>query len=312
MVRAAAKNHANVAVVVSPQRYADVIAAVEAGGFTLEQRRSLAAEAFAHTATYDIAVASWVGNVLAATDAGSGFPAWVGARGIALRCCGTARTRTSGRRSMARRTYPSRARAGRAAARQGDVVQQLRRRRCRTASRVRLRRAMRRDHQARQPVRHRGRATTSPRHMHEGPRHRPRLRVRRRDRRRTAPVTAAMAAQVAEVFTEVVVAPEFEDDALEILTTRKNLRLLRCAAPPRAGRRRMPAASAAACSCRPGRARRPRRRPGRLDSWPRGEPADEVTLARPGVRLAGLPRCASPTRSCSLAAGRQSASAWAR
>src|SRR5688500_9922249 len=57
MVRAAAKNHPSVAIVTSPSAYADVLAAVAAGGFTLEQRRRLAAEAFAHTAAYDVAVA---------------------------------------------------------------------------------------------------------------------------------------------------------------------------------------------------------------------------------------------------------------
>src|SRR5579884_2381523 len=46
MVRAAAKNHPSVAVVVDPARYGDVLAAVEAGGFTLDQRRRLAAAAF--------------------------------------------------------------------------------------------------------------------------------------------------------------------------------------------------------------------------------------------------------------------------
>ncbi|NYH87330.1 hypothetical protein FHR37_006181 [Actinopolymorpha cephalotaxi] len=54
MTRAAAKNHASVAVVTSPQRYADVLAAVAAGGFTLDQRQRLAVEAFVHTATYDV------------------------------------------------------------------------------------------------------------------------------------------------------------------------------------------------------------------------------------------------------------------
>lgn len=58
MVRAAAKNHGSVAVVVSPQLYPDILAAVEAGGFTLEQRQRLVAQAFAHTASYDVAVAS--------------------------------------------------------------------------------------------------------------------------------------------------------------------------------------------------------------------------------------------------------------
>lgn len=59
MVRAAAKNHPSVAVVTSPERYDDVVRAVAGEGFTLEERRNLAAEAFVHTATYDLAIAGW-------------------------------------------------------------------------------------------------------------------------------------------------------------------------------------------------------------------------------------------------------------
>lgn len=59
MVRAAAKNHANVAVVVSPQSYPAIVAAIAAGGTSVAQRRELAARAFAHTAAYDTAVAQW-------------------------------------------------------------------------------------------------------------------------------------------------------------------------------------------------------------------------------------------------------------
>ena len=60
MVRAAAKNFTSVGVVVSPSRYAGVVEAIRAdGGLSLEQRRDLAAEAFAHTAAYDAAVAGW-------------------------------------------------------------------------------------------------------------------------------------------------------------------------------------------------------------------------------------------------------------
>lgn len=59
MVRASAKNHANVAIVVSPERYGEVIEAVRAGGTTLGQRFELAAAAYAHTAAYDMAVAGW-------------------------------------------------------------------------------------------------------------------------------------------------------------------------------------------------------------------------------------------------------------
>ncbi|MBO1902176.1 bifunctional phosphoribosylaminoimidazolecarboxamide formyltransferase/IMP cyclohydrolase [Leucobacter weissii] len=59
MVRATAKNHANAAIVVSPDRYDEVVEAVRAGGTTLGLRRSLAADAFVHTANYDGAVANW-------------------------------------------------------------------------------------------------------------------------------------------------------------------------------------------------------------------------------------------------------------
>jgi hypothetical protein len=76
MVRAAAKNAPSVAVVVDPSSYADVLAAVQDGGTTVEQRRLLAVAAFRHTASYDIAVASWMG---AQYSDGEGFPAWVGA-----------------------------------------------------------------------------------------------------------------------------------------------------------------------------------------------------------------------------------------
>ena len=79
MVRAAAKNHPSVAIVTSPERYADVLVALKEGGFTLEQRKRLAAEAFAHTAAYDVAVASWMGSVLVDTTEGSGFPTFTGA-----------------------------------------------------------------------------------------------------------------------------------------------------------------------------------------------------------------------------------------
>ena len=59
MVRASAKNHANVAIVVAPESYPAVIDALGKGGTTLSQRRELAARAFAHTAAYDTAVAQW-------------------------------------------------------------------------------------------------------------------------------------------------------------------------------------------------------------------------------------------------------------
>ena len=60
MVRASAKNHANVAVVVDPDDYAVVLAELERQGeITLATRRRLARDAFAHTAAYDAAIVSW-------------------------------------------------------------------------------------------------------------------------------------------------------------------------------------------------------------------------------------------------------------
>ena len=64
MVRASAKNHANVAIVVEPTRYDEIIDAIHHGGTTLQQRRQLAATAFAHTARYDSAVAEWFAREL--------------------------------------------------------------------------------------------------------------------------------------------------------------------------------------------------------------------------------------------------------
>ena len=127
MVRAAAKNHPSVAIVTSPASYDDVLAAVAAGGFTLEQRQRLAAEAFAHTAAYDVAVASWMGSVLAPPEGESCFPEFGGATFTKVGRPAVRREPAPGRRALRRRHR--RAGRGRAAARQGDVLQQLRRHR---------------------------------------------------------------------------------------------------------------------------------------------------------------------------------------
>jgi len=75
MVRAAAKNFESVGVVVDPARYGSVIEDIDReGGLTRETRIELAAAAFAHTAAYDAAVASW----FAEQQAGDGLPGYVG------------------------------------------------------------------------------------------------------------------------------------------------------------------------------------------------------------------------------------------
>jgi phosphoribosylaminoimidazolecarboxamide formyltransferase/IMP cyclohydrolase len=66
MVRAAAKNHADVAVLTSPSQYEGFLAALKAGAVDQALRRSLALAAFQHTADYDTAISSWLARRLAA------------------------------------------------------------------------------------------------------------------------------------------------------------------------------------------------------------------------------------------------------
>ena len=74
MVRAAAKNHEGVVVVVRPERYSEVLAALQAGEVAPDLRRRLAAEAFAHTSAYDAQIANWFRTQLPDAEEAS-FPA---------------------------------------------------------------------------------------------------------------------------------------------------------------------------------------------------------------------------------------------
>ncbi|WP_199516423.1 bifunctional phosphoribosylaminoimidazolecarboxamide formyltransferase/IMP cyclohydrolase [Nucisporomicrobium flavum] len=78
MVRAAAKNHPSVAVVTSVSAYPLILEAVKDGGFTLTQRKLLAARAFADIAEYDVAVANWCATTLAPSE-------WPEFTGLALK-----------------------------------------------------------------------------------------------------------------------------------------------------------------------------------------------------------------------------------
>ena len=232
MVRAAAKNHPSVAVVVDPARYAEVVAAVQAGGFTYAERKALAAQAFAHTATYDVAVASWMGSVLAPSDEGSGFPAWVGAtweRGAVLRYGenphqaaalytggqggGLATAEQLHGKEMSYNNYVDADAAWRAAHDHAEPAVAIIKHAnpCGIAVGADVAEAHAKAH-ACDPVSAFGGVVAANR-----------------------PVTAAMAEQLAPVFTEVVVAPDFEPQALEILTQKKNLRLLKVAEAPTGG-----------------------------------------------------------------------------
>jgi phosphoribosylaminoimidazolecarboxamide formyltransferase/IMP cyclohydrolase len=221
MVRAAAKNHESVAVVTSPDAYGDVLAAVAAGGFTLEQRRRLAARAFAHTATYDVAVASWMGSVLAPDE--QSFPSWLGAtwdRASVLRygenphqsaalyrgsSAGLAHAEQLGGKEMSYNNYVDADAAVRAAfdfdSPAVAVVKHANP--CGVAVGVDVADAHAKAH-ACDPVSAYGGVVAANR-----------------------PVTAAMAQQVAGVFTEVILAPAFEEEALRLLAGKKNLRVMR-------------------------------------------------------------------------------------
>jgi phosphoribosylaminoimidazolecarboxamide formyltransferase/IMP cyclohydrolase len=224
MVRAAAKNHPSVAIVTSPERYPDVLAALDAGGFTLEQRKRLAAEAFAHTATYDVEVASWMGSVLTDTTDGTGFPAFAGAtwqkqavlrygenphQPAALytsRRGGLAAAEQWHGKEMSYNNYVDTDAARKAANDFADPAVAIIKHAnpCGIATGADVADAHRRAH-ACDPVSAFGGV----------------IAVNR-------PVSKAMAEQVAEIFTEVIVAPGYEDGAVEALRGKKNIRVLRC------------------------------------------------------------------------------------
>ena len=73
MLRGAAKNHSSVAVISNPSQYDRLLAAVSVGGFTQDERRQLALEAFRVTAEYDLAIATWLGS-----SASHELPDWFG------------------------------------------------------------------------------------------------------------------------------------------------------------------------------------------------------------------------------------------
>ena len=228
MVRAAAKNHPSVAVVTSPERYADVLAAVRAGGFDLAARKRLAAEAFQHTAAYDVAVASWFADDYAAD--GSGFPDFIGttyARQNVLRygenphqpaalytlgAGGLAGAEQLHGKEMSYNNYTDTDAARRAAYDHDEPCVAIIKHAnpCGIAIAEDIAEAHRNAH------------ACDPLSAYGGV-----IAVNR-------PVTVAMAEQVAEIFTEVIVAPAYEDGAVEVLSRKKNIRVLRCPEAPAA------------------------------------------------------------------------------
>ena len=228
MVRAAAKNHGSVAVVTDPSRYADVLAALAAGGFTPDQRRALAAEAFAHTAAYDVAVASWFASAYAPDETAreAGWPRVAGAlwrRADVLRYGenphqraalytrpgapeGIATAELLHGKAMSYNNYVDADAARRAAYDFAEPCVAIIKHSnpCGIAVGADLADAHAKAN-ACDPVSAFGGVIAA-----------------------NGPVTAALARQIKDVFTEVVIAPEFDAEALDILSASKNVRLLRC------------------------------------------------------------------------------------
>ena len=224
MVRAAAKNHPSVAVITSAEQYPMLRAALAAGGFTLAERKQLAAAAFVHTATYDVAVASWMGNVVTDTSGGSGFPAWVGAtwqKVADLRygenshqsaavyrdgdgAGGLADATQLHGKAMSYNNYVDADAARRAAYDHSEPAVAIIKHAnpCGIAVGADVAEAHRWAHVC-DPVSAFGGVIAANR-----------------------PVSVDMARQVSEVFTEVIVAPGYEEGAVEVLAAKKNLRIL--------------------------------------------------------------------------------------
>ena len=229
MVRAAAKNHPSVAIVTSPEAYADVLEAVGEGGFTLAQRRRLAAQAFAHTASYDVQVAEWFAQELA-SDPDVQWPDFAGqtfTRTAVLRYGenshqpaalyaevgappSLAHAEQLHGKEMSYNNYVDAAAAHRAAYDFTEPAVAIIKHTnpCGIAVGADVAEAHRKAH-ACDPVSAFGGVIAT-----------------------NVPVDRAMAEQVAEVFTEVVVAPGYDEGAVEVLAGKKNIRLLVSAPPP--------------------------------------------------------------------------------
>jgi phosphoribosylaminoimidazolecarboxamide formyltransferase/IMP cyclohydrolase len=230
MVRASAKNHGSVAIVVDPASYPDVLQAVRAGGFTLAERRRLAGKAYAHTAAYDAAVANWFGeqtlSLAAESDSGEleHWPPYIGMaleRAEVLRYgenphqtaalyiqqgveVGIAQADQVHGKAMSFNNYVDADAAYRAVCDFSEPCVAIMKHAnpCGIAIGTDVAEAHRKAH-ACDPVSAYGGVIATNR-----------------------AVSAPMARQVSDIFTEVVLAPSFEPDALELLSGKANLRLL--------------------------------------------------------------------------------------
>jgi phosphoribosylaminoimidazolecarboxamide formyltransferase/IMP cyclohydrolase len=234
MVRAAAKNHPSVAVVVDPLGYDGVLAAVRAGGFTLGERKKLAALAFRHTAEYDVAVASWMTSVLAPEEPAAPLPPWAGAtwrREAVLRYGenphqqaalfvndaawpGLAQAEQLHGKEMSYNNYTDADAAWRAAFDHEETCVAIIKHAnpCGIAvSSVSVADAHRKAHEC-DPLSAFGGVIAA-----------------------NSAVTVEMAETVADIFTEVIIAPAYEPGAVEVLARKKNIRVLVASEPQKGG-----------------------------------------------------------------------------
>lgn len=225
MVRASAKNHGSVAIVVDPASYGATLEAVRAGGYTLDQRKHLAGLAFQHTAAYDAAVADWFAGTYApdAEAESTGWPAFrasVHTRQAALRYgenphqkaalyteatpSGLAGAEQLHGKAMSYNNYVDADAALRAAHDFDEPCVAIIKHAnpCGIAVGADNAEAHRKAH-ASDPVSAFGGVIATNRE-----------------------VGAELAGQIFEVFTEVVVAPGFTAEAVETLSRKKNIRLL--------------------------------------------------------------------------------------
>jgi phosphoribosylaminoimidazolecarboxamide formyltransferase/IMP cyclohydrolase len=232
MVRAAAKNHPSVAVVVDPNGYDGVLAAVRNGGFTLAERKILASLAFRHTAEYDVAVATWMGATLAPEEPAQKLPQWVGGtwrRTAVLRYGenphqqaalysddtawpGLAQAEQLHGKEMSYNNYTDSDAAWRAAFDHEDICVAIIKHAnpCGIAiSSTSVADAHRKAHEC-DPLSAFGGVIAT-----------------------NTTVSVEMAETVADIFTEVIIAPAYEDGAVEILSRKKNIRILVASEPQR-------------------------------------------------------------------------------
>ena len=223
MIRAAAKNHSGVAVVVKPEAYDAVLEELrESGGeISAETRQWLANEAFAHTAAYDAAISRWFGARYEA------FPEhFVMSHEKFMELPYGENPHQKAALYVESAAGKHHVLAGRRqAARQGALVQQHPRPRLGAAAARRVRRAGVRDRQAQQPLRdgHRARPSTRPTRAPS---------PATRSRRSAAccvfnrPIDGALAERLHQQFIEVLLAPGFEAGAMEVLTQKEAIRIL--------------------------------------------------------------------------------------